>query len=72
MDDFRLFGIGVEVARNAVVKTHPDGNKHIALVGVHVGGNIAVHAQHSPVERMIGGDGGKSEDGGAEWDIAFL
>ncbi len=72
MNDFCLTGIGVEVAGDTVVETHADGDQHVALVGIHVGSDITVHPQHPCVERVVGGDGGKPEDGRAERNAAFL
>ena len=54
MNDLGLTGIGLEVARHAVVEAHADGDENIALIRHHVGTEVAVHAEHALVERMVG------------------
>ena len=67
-----LLGVGVQVARNTVVEAHAHGNEQVALVGHHVGSQIAMHAQHTHVQGMAGGSGGKAEHGLSEGYLCLL
>ena len=67
-----LLGIGVQVARNTVVKAHTHGNEQVALVGHHVGSQVTVHAQHTHVEGMAGGSGRKTEHCLSEGNLSLL
>ena len=55
--DLGLTGICIKGACYAVIKTHAYGNEHIALIGLDVRGQIAVHAEHAHVERVVTGQG---------------
>ena len=48
-----LFGVSFEFSRDAVIKTHAHGNEQVALLCLFVGGQIAVHTEHSHVEGMV-------------------
>ena len=72
MDDFRLLGISVEVAGNTVVETHAYGNKQVALVGHHVGTQVSVHSQHTHIQGMVRGKGGKSKQRAGCRQLGFL
>ena len=50
-----LLSIVVEATRYAVAEAHAYGNEHVALVLHHVGGQIAVHAQHAHIEGVAAG-----------------
>ena len=47
MNNLGLFGIGIKVACDAVVKAHTNGNEQVAFVGFDIGTNVAVHTQHT-------------------------
>ena len=55
--DVCLGGIGFQIARYAVVESHAHGDEHVTLVRHHVGRQVAVHAQHAHVQRMVAGQG---------------
>ena len=67
-----LLGIGVEVASNTVVKAHTHGDKQVALVGHHIGSQVAMHAQHTHVKGMMCGSGRKTEHGLTEGNLCLL
>ena len=72
VDDLRLLSIGLEVTRHTVAEAHTDGDEHVALLLLEVDGVVAVHAQHTSVERMIGGQRGEAEHRATSRDIGFL
>ena len=72
VNDFGLLGVGFQVARHAVIEAHAYGDEQVALVGHDVGGEVAVHAEHSHVQGVVGGCGRQAEDGGGEWYLCFL
>ena len=72
MDDLRLLGIGLEIARHTVAEAHTDGDEHIALLFLEIDGIVTVHTQHTSVERMIGGQCRETEHRAACRDIGFL
>ena len=72
VDDLCLFGIGLQVTRHTVGETHADGDEHVALLLFQVDGIIAVHAQHTDVQRMVRGECRESEHRTTSRDIGFL
>ncbi len=72
MDDFCLPRIGVEISGHAVVEAHADGDEQVALVGHHVGCQIAVHAQHAHVQGMVGGQCAQSQQRASGGQLSFL
>ena len=72
MNDFGLRGIGCNVACHTVVETHTYGYQHIALVSIDVRSQIAVHAQHAFVQRMIGRQSRQSQQGASGWQFSLF
>ena len=67
-----LTGVFIEAAGHPVIKTHADGDEHVALVGEHIGTVVAVHAQHAHVQRMVGGQSPGSQNGPGGRNPTFL
>ena len=55
MDYTRLRSIMGHIAGHTVIETHTDGYEQIGTVGVDIGAYVAVHAEHTLIERMIRG-----------------
>ena len=72
MDDLGLLRIGVRVTRHTVVEAHTDRDQHIALVGLHVGRYVAMHADESFVQPEVRRHGGKTQQRGCRRDICLL
>ena len=53
MDNLRLFSIRLQVSRYAVAETHTDGDEHVAFLFLQVDGIVAMHTQHTHVQRMV-------------------
>ena len=53
MDNLRLFGIGLQIACDTVAEAHADGDEYVALLFLQVDGIVAMHAQHTHVQRMV-------------------
>ena len=70
--DPRVAGVGVEVPGHPVVEAHADREDHVRLVGEHVGAVVAVHAEKTDVERVMGRQGGEAEEGEADREPAAL
>ena len=63
MDYFCLRRIRGQLARHTIVKTHAYRNQHIALIGIDIRPQIAMHAQHPLVQRMLCWQCGKPQQG---------
>ena len=63
MDHFRLLGVRIQIACDTVVETHADGDQHVAFVGLPVRSHIAMHTEHTFVQRKIGRQRRQAEDG---------
>ena len=72
VNNLRLLGIGFQVTRHTVGETHADGNQDVALLLLQVHGIVAVHTQHTDVQRMIRGKCRESEHRTTSRDIGFL
>ena len=72
MDDLGLACIALELARNAVVEAHTDGDEHVALVRLAVRADVAVHAQHAFVQAEVGGHSRKPQHGCSGGDVSFF
>ena len=57
MQHLGLRGIFRHLASHAVVEAHAYGYDQVGAVGVEVRANVAVHAHHAFVERMVGWHG---------------
>ena len=55
VDNLRLLGVGLQVSCHTVGEAHADGDEHVALLLLQVHGIVAVHTQHTDIQRMIGG-----------------
>ena len=54
MDHFRLLGVCLQIASNTIVETHTDGDQHVTFIGLPIRTDIAVHTQHTLIQRKIG------------------
>ena len=72
VNDLGLLGVCLQVARHTVVEAHADSYEQVALVGHDVRRQIAVHTEHSHVERMVGRCGGKAEQSGGKGNLSLL
>ena len=72
VDDLGLLGVGLEVAGHTIVETHTHGNQQVALVGHHIGTEVAVHTKHALVERMVGRNCRKAKHRASERNLCLL
>ena len=54
MNNLGLLGIGLDITCHTVAETHADGDEHVAFLLLQVDGIVAMHAQHTNIERMVG------------------
>lgn len=55
--DFSLLGVRIESARVAIAETHTNGYYYVSFLRQNVRSQIAVHAEHTHIEGMVGGQG---------------
>ncbi len=72
MDDLRLLGIGLQAACDAVAEAHTDGDEHVALLLFQVHGVVAVHPEHTHIQRVVAGQRTQPQHRAACGDIGFL
>ena len=53
MDHLCLSGIFAQIAGDAVIEAHSDCDEDIALVLLDIGAIVAVHTQHTHVQRVV-------------------
>ena len=73
--DVDLFGVGGvagEVAGDAVVEAHAEGEEEIGMLDGVVDPGLAVHAHHAEGERVGGGEGSEAEEGAGDGDLLAL
>jgi hypothetical protein len=73
--DVDFFGVGRvvgEVAGDAVVEAHAEGEQEVGLLDGVVDPGLAVHAHHAERERVVGGEGAEAEQGAGDGDVAAL
>ena len=75
--DFDVDLLGVrrvagEVAGNAVVETHAEGEQEIGLLDGGVDPRLAVHAHHAELQRVRGGDRAEAEERRGDRDLLRL
>ena len=73
--DVDLLGVGRvagEVAGDAVVEAHAEGEQEVGLLDGVVDPGLAVHAHHAERERVGGGEGAEAEQGAGDGDVAAL
>ena len=71
MYDLRLGGIFGYDSGHAVIETHSDRDEQVAFVGLYIGSDVAVHADHSLVEWEIVREGAESEHRGSGRDVTL-
>ena len=62
MDFAGAFGVSAQVAGDAVVKTHADGNEEVGFLYGVIDPGFAVHAHHAEVEGIIGRKAADAEE----------
>ena len=58
---FALRRVGLQVAGDAIVEAHAEGQQQIGLLNRGVDPGLAVHAHHAEVQRMVRGDAAEAE-----------
>ena len=56
MNNLGLLRIGGGQTCHAVAEPHTNGDEHVTFLLLDVGSIVAVHAQHTHIEGMIGGE----------------
>ena len=69
VDLFGVGGVAGEVAGDAVVEAHAEGEEEVGLLDGVVDPGLAVHAHHAERERVRGGDGAEAEQGAGDGDL---
>ena len=72
MDNLSLFGVGLGIARHTVGKAHTNGNEHVALLFLQVDGIVAMHPQHTGIQRMVGRQCRESQHGTPGGNVGFF
>ena len=72
VDFFGLPRVRGEVAGDAVVEAHSDSYQQVALLRHRIGGQTAVHSEHTYIKPVIAGQGGKTEQRAAGRRVGFL
>jgi hypothetical protein len=65
VDLARARGVGAQVAGDAVVKAHAEGEQEVGLLDGVVAVGLAVHAHHAQAQRVGGGQAAEAEEGQA-------
>ena len=68
----RVGGVGLEVAGDAIVEAHAEGEQQVGLLDCRVDPGLAVHAHHAEVQRVGGGDAAESEQRHGNRDLGAL
>ena len=69
VDFFAVGGVLGEVAGDAVVEAHAEGEQEVGLLDGVVDPGLAVHAHHAELEGVGGGDGAEAEQGAGDGDL---
>ena len=69
MDLLCVGGVVGEVAGDAVVEAHAEGEEQVGLLDGVVDPGFAVHAHHAERERVVGGEGSEAEQGAGDGDL---
>ena len=72
VDNLGLLGEAVQIARDAIVKTHAQGNQHVTALDRTIGVCLAVHAGHAQVERMRLRDVARAQQCGHHRNVGLL
>ena len=67
-----LLGVCVWRACVAVAESHAYGYQHVALLLLDVWRIVAVHSEHTHVQRVVGRQCGESEEGACRRNVGFL
>ena len=72
MNNFRLFGISIQLPGYTIVKAHTNGNQHITFICFYIRPQVSVHSQHSLIQVMSGRQCRKSQQRTTARDVCFL
>ena len=72
VDNLGLLGEAVQIAGDAVIKTHAQGDENVAALDRTVGVCLAVHAGHAEIERMRLRDVARAQQRGDHWNVGLL
>jgi hypothetical protein len=72
VDLLRVLRVGGELARDAVVEPHSEGEEEIRLLDGGVDEGLAVHAHHAEAERMAGREAAEPEQGQGDGRVRLL
>src|SRR4029077_2055035 len=65
-----FLGVGAQIAGDAVVKTHADGDQQIGFLNGVIDPGFAVHAHHAKVQGIVGGEASDAEERHGHGQIA--
>ena len=72
MYNLGLLSICFSVARNTIRETHAYSYQHVTFLLFQVDSIVAMHAQHSDIQRVVRRKGRESQHGATSRDIGFL
>ena len=72
VDLLRVGRVGLEVAGDAIVEAHAEGEQQVGFLDGRVDPGFAVHAHHAEVQRMRGGDAAEAEQRHRHRDLRRL
>ena len=72
MDLLRVWRVGLEVARHAVVEAHADGDDQVRVLDGLVDPGLAVHAHHAEVSGMSGRESAEAEQGAGDRNVCLF
>ncbi len=65
-----LFGVGTQVAGDAIIKTHTDRDQQIRFLDGVIDPRFAVHAHHPEIQRIIRREAADAQKGHGDGEIA--
>ena len=72
MDFLRALRVGFQIARDAIVESHAEGEQQVGLLNRRVDPRLAVHAHHAEAQRVRRREAADSEQRLRRRDIGFL
>ncbi len=57
-----FLGVSAQIAGDAIIKAHTDGDEEIGFLNGVINPSLAVHAHHAEVQRIVGGEAADAEE----------
>ena len=66
----RALGVGAQVAGDAIVEAHADGDEQVGFLNGVIDPGFAVHAHHAEIQRIVGREAADAEKGHGDGEVA--